>query len=178
MTFPNACTITISFKNNHAKSKRIAMEVYMVRAEIEEINVEQQEAGATALTSPQYTKNTLTWGPPRGPRLSRWSRPSLLLTPKPSRSRPPTSSRTTLPKVAPIINLCEDIVAETVKTVQSVKAVKTGSRTSSLDWISTHGPTGSPIGFQNIEEDTVRWLQISSSRRLTINNPQHLPHHH
>jgi hypothetical protein len=56
-TIPNTCAVTISFKNNCAKSKRIAVEVYMVRADTEEINVEQQEAGATALTDPQNTKN-------------------------------------------------------------------------------------------------------------------------
>jgi hypothetical protein len=43
-------------KNNCAKSKRIAVEVYRVEAEIEEFYVEQQEAGATALTGPEDTK--------------------------------------------------------------------------------------------------------------------------
>jgi hypothetical protein len=33
------------------------VEVYRVEAEIEEFNVEQQEAEATALTSPRNTKN-------------------------------------------------------------------------------------------------------------------------
>jgi hypothetical protein len=56
-TFPNTCTFTISFKNNRAKSKKIAAEVCMVRAETEEIVVEQQEAGTTALTGPQNIKN-------------------------------------------------------------------------------------------------------------------------
>ena len=50
-TFPNTCTITISFKNNRAKSKRIAMELCMGKVEIEEIIVEQQEAGTTALAA-------------------------------------------------------------------------------------------------------------------------------
>ena len=53
-TFPNTCTVTFSFKNICAKSKRIAVEVHTVRAENEEFDMEQQEAGATALTSPQY----------------------------------------------------------------------------------------------------------------------------
>jgi hypothetical protein len=44
-------------KNNRVKSKKIAVEVYMVRAETKEIDVEQQEAGTTALTSPKNTKN-------------------------------------------------------------------------------------------------------------------------
>jgi hypothetical protein len=45
------------FKNNCAKSKKTAVEVYSVEVEIEEFEVEQQEAGATALTSPQNTRN-------------------------------------------------------------------------------------------------------------------------
>ena len=36
------------------------MEVHTDRAEYEEPNLEQQEASATALTSPLYTKNELT----------------------------------------------------------------------------------------------------------------------
>ena len=56
-TSPYTCTVTIGFKNNRAKSKRIDVEVYMVRAETEEFDVEQQEAGTTALTNPQNTKN-------------------------------------------------------------------------------------------------------------------------
>jgi hypothetical protein len=56
-TFPNTCTITIIFKNNRAKSKKLAVEVRMVRAETEEIVVEQQEAGTTALTGPKNIKN-------------------------------------------------------------------------------------------------------------------------
>ena len=59
-TFPNTCTITFSFKNNRDKSKRIAVVVHTVRAEYEEFDLEQQESSATALTSPQYTKNALT----------------------------------------------------------------------------------------------------------------------
>ena len=51
-TFPNTCTVAMSFKNNRIKSKRIAAEVYMVSAETEEFIVEQQEADATALTGP------------------------------------------------------------------------------------------------------------------------------
>jgi hypothetical protein len=51
------CTVTISSKNNRAKYKRIAVEVYTVRVETEEFNVEQQEAGTTSLTNPQNTKN-------------------------------------------------------------------------------------------------------------------------
>jgi hypothetical protein len=58
--FPNTCTVTFSFENNRDKSKRIAVVVHMVRAENEEFDLEQQESSATALTSPQYTKNVLT----------------------------------------------------------------------------------------------------------------------
>jgi hypothetical protein len=46
-------------KNNCAKYKKIAVEVYRVEAEIEEFDMEQQEAGATALTGPQNTKNNI-----------------------------------------------------------------------------------------------------------------------
>jgi hypothetical protein len=56
-TFPDTCTVTIRSKNNRAKSKRIAVEVCMERANTEEIIVEQQEANTTALTDPQNTKN-------------------------------------------------------------------------------------------------------------------------
>jgi hypothetical protein len=38
-TFPNTCTATFSFKNNCAKSKRIAVEVHTVRAENEEFDL-------------------------------------------------------------------------------------------------------------------------------------------
>jgi hypothetical protein len=44
-------------KNIYVKSKKIAVEVYSVEVEIEKFDVEQQEAGATALTNPQNTKN-------------------------------------------------------------------------------------------------------------------------
>ena len=46
-------------KVDRAKSKKIAVEVYMVRAENKEIDVGQQEAGTTALTSPQNTENDI-----------------------------------------------------------------------------------------------------------------------
>jgi hypothetical protein len=54
-----AATALAATKNNCAKSKKIAVEVYRVKAEIKEFNVEQQEAGATALTGPQNTKNNV-----------------------------------------------------------------------------------------------------------------------
>jgi hypothetical protein len=41
----------IILKNNHSKSKKIAVKVYIVRAETEEIDVEQQKAGNDALTT-------------------------------------------------------------------------------------------------------------------------------
>jgi hypothetical protein len=44
-------------KNNCDKSKKIAVEVYREKAEIEECNVEQQKADTTALTGSQDTKN-------------------------------------------------------------------------------------------------------------------------
>jgi hypothetical protein len=53
------CTVTISFKYICAKSKRIVVEVYTERAENEEVDLEQRNAGATTLTSPQYIKNAL-----------------------------------------------------------------------------------------------------------------------
>jgi hypothetical protein len=56
-TFPDTCTTIIIFKNNRGKSKKLAVEVCMVRAETEEIAVEQQEAGTTALTGPKNIKN-------------------------------------------------------------------------------------------------------------------------
>jgi hypothetical protein len=85
--------------------------------------------------------------------------------PSPSRSRPTTSApgttrstlmrrlslSTTLPRVAPTINVLENIDVKTVKKGKSVKAVKNGSRTPYPSWPSTHGPTssstGSPIVF-------------------------------
>jgi hypothetical protein len=53
-TWVNILEIT---KNNRAKSKKISVEVYMVEAEIKEIDVEKREAGTTALTGPPNTKN-------------------------------------------------------------------------------------------------------------------------
>jgi hypothetical protein len=54
----NTCrNILKIIKNNCANSKKIAVVVYSVEAEIEEVDVEQQKAGTTALTSPQNTKN-------------------------------------------------------------------------------------------------------------------------
>ena len=48
------CVISLKItKNNGADSKKFAVKVHRVEAEIEEFNVEQQEAEATALTSPQ-----------------------------------------------------------------------------------------------------------------------------
>jgi hypothetical protein len=40
-------------KNNCAKPKKIAVEVYSFEAEIEEFDVEQQKADTTALSSPR-----------------------------------------------------------------------------------------------------------------------------
>jgi hypothetical protein len=50
-------TTLAATKKNCDKSKKIAVEVYRVEAEIEECNVEQQKADATALTGSQDTKN-------------------------------------------------------------------------------------------------------------------------
>jgi hypothetical protein len=58
-TFPKTCIVTFSFKYICAKSKSIVVEVNKERAENEELDLEQQNADATALTSPQYTKNAL-----------------------------------------------------------------------------------------------------------------------
>ena len=58
-TFPDTCSATISLRNYRDKSKRIAVEVHMVRAKIEEFTVEQQKAGAIALTCPQNTKGNV-----------------------------------------------------------------------------------------------------------------------
>jgi hypothetical protein len=55
-TFPITCVITIKSKNIRAKSKRIAAEVCMERADTEEIIAEQQETSTTALTGPQNIK--------------------------------------------------------------------------------------------------------------------------
>jgi hypothetical protein len=83
------------------------------------------------------------------------------------------------PRSAQTINLFAIIDVETVRKDKSVKAVKTGSRTPSPNWLSTRGhqssSTGSPLGLDNEEEDID---EVTSSRRLTINNPQHLPHYH
>jgi hypothetical protein len=49
--------ILVIIKNNRAKSKKIAVEVYMVKAETEEIDVKQQEAGTTAPTDHQNIEN-------------------------------------------------------------------------------------------------------------------------
>jgi hypothetical protein len=46
-------------KNNRAKSKKIAVEVYTVGAEIEEFDVEKQEADTTALTGHPNTENNV-----------------------------------------------------------------------------------------------------------------------
>ena len=61
MIFPNTCIITIKSKNNRAKSKRIATEVCMERADTEEIIVEQQETSTTALTGPRTSRTRLMW---------------------------------------------------------------------------------------------------------------------
>jgi predicted transcriptional regulator len=58
-TFPDTCAATISFRNYRDKSKRIAVEVHMVRATIEEFTMEQQTAGAIALSCPQNTKGNV-----------------------------------------------------------------------------------------------------------------------
>jgi hypothetical protein len=48
------CVISLKItKKNGADSKKFAVQVHRVKAEIEEFNVEQLEADATAPTSPQ-----------------------------------------------------------------------------------------------------------------------------
>jgi hypothetical protein len=61
------------------------------------------------------------------------------------------------PRLAQTINPFEIIDVETVRKDKCVKAVKTGSRTPSPNWLSTRGhpssSTGSPLGLENEEED-------------------------
>jgi hypothetical protein len=68
---------------------------------------------------------------------------------------------------------------ETVKEDERVETGKTGSRIPIWSWSSTCGPTslnkGSPIVFNTTRKILVRWMQVTSSRRLT--SPQHLHHH-
>jgi hypothetical protein len=86
------------------------------------------------------------------------------------------------PRSAPTINPFENIDMETVEKNQSVEAVKTGSRTPSPSWLSTLGPTslstGSPTSWETSRRIMTRWLQVTSSKSSTIDNPQHLPHYH
>jgi hypothetical protein len=49
-------TAPAAHENNHAKFEKIAVKVYMERAETEEIAVEQQKAGHATLTVPQDIK--------------------------------------------------------------------------------------------------------------------------
>jgi hypothetical protein len=58
-TFSDICAATISFRNYRDKSKRIAVEVHMVRAKIEEFIVEQRKEGAIALICTQNTKGNI-----------------------------------------------------------------------------------------------------------------------
>jgi hypothetical protein len=74
------------------------VEVYRVEAEIEEFDVEQQEAGATALTGPQNTKNDVEVA--KKTQVEKAEKQALPPTLRPVRPRPPTSSRSKVAEIS------------------------------------------------------------------------------
>jgi hypothetical protein len=63
---------------------------------------------------------------------------------------------------------------------KSVETDRTSIRTLCPNWSSAQESpnTGSPTVFNTLRKILKEWLKVTSLRRLTRSNPQHLPHHH
>jgi hypothetical protein len=109
-------------KNNRAKSKKIAVEVYMVEAEIEEIDVEKQEAGTTALTGPPNTKNDVDVDTAKKTQVKKAAKTTLATNTEATNHH--QVRETKLLRSAPTINFSKNIDVKTDEKAQVEKAAK------------------------------------------------------
>jgi hypothetical protein len=87
-------------KNNRAKSKETAAEVYMVGAEVEEIDMEQQVASATAITGPPNTENNVDVETAKKTQVEKAAKTTLITITEALKLRPPTSSRNKVAEIS------------------------------------------------------------------------------